>query len=128
MKFVPGKVDEWMDCGNKKVTVETNGRMLGFLHNDKKETLISKNSRLENSKIIEPCYIADDVVIENSTVGPNVSLGKGTHIKNTTIKNSLVQTYAKISNANLDDAMIGNFAVFDGAFTTISIGDYSVLE
>ena len=34
MKFVPGKVDEWMDCGNKDVTVETNSRMLGFLHND----------------------------------------------------------------------------------------------
>src|SRR5690606_32340388 len=32
MKFVPGKVGEWMDCGNKEVTVETNTRMLGFLH------------------------------------------------------------------------------------------------
>ena len=30
MKFVPGQVDEWMDCGNKNVTVETNTRMLGF--------------------------------------------------------------------------------------------------
>ena len=30
MKFVPGQVDEWMDCGNKDVTVETNTRMLGF--------------------------------------------------------------------------------------------------
>jgi glucose-1-phosphate thymidylyltransferase len=30
MKFVPGKVDEWMDCGNKNVTVETNSRMLGI--------------------------------------------------------------------------------------------------
>ena len=28
--FVTGKVDEWMDCGNKNVTVETNQRMLGF--------------------------------------------------------------------------------------------------
>ena len=34
MKFVPGKVDEWMDCGNKNVTVETNTKMLGFLHQD----------------------------------------------------------------------------------------------
>jgi hypothetical protein len=25
-----GSVDEWMDCGNKNVTVETNSRMLGF--------------------------------------------------------------------------------------------------
>jgi glucose-1-phosphate thymidylyltransferase len=32
--FKTGSVDEWMDCGNKEVTVETNSRMLGFLHQD----------------------------------------------------------------------------------------------
>jgi glucose-1-phosphate thymidylyltransferase len=52
MKFVPGKVDEWMDCGNKKVTVETNSRMLNFLNNDG-EKLVSDSVKLENSKIIE---------------------------------------------------------------------------
>ena len=128
MKFVPGKVDEWMDCGNKDVTVETNSRMLGFLQNDGKETLISKNIRLENSTIIEPCCIADDVVLINSTVGPNVSLGKATHLTNVKIKNSLVQTHAHLRNADLDNAMIGNHATFDGNFKNISIGDYSVLE
>jgi glucose-1-phosphate thymidylyltransferase len=47
---------------------------------------------------------------------------------NSTIKNSLVQTHAHIKNAVLDNAMIGNHANFDGNFTSISIGDYSVLE
>jgi glucose-1-phosphate thymidylyltransferase len=28
--FKTGSVDEWMDCGIKNVTVETNSRMLGF--------------------------------------------------------------------------------------------------
>jgi glucose-1-phosphate thymidylyltransferase len=127
MKFVPGKVDEWMDCGNKDVTVETNGRMLGFLHNDG-ENLISPSVRIENSTIIEPCFIDDDVVLINSVVGPNVSLGKATHLTDVKIKNSLVQTHVHIKNANLDNAMIGNHASFDGNFTSISIGDYSVLE
>lgn len=127
MKFVPGKVDEWMDCGNKDVTVETNTRMLGFLHHDGDE-LISKIVKLENATIIPPCYIGDDVVLINATVGPNVSLGKGCHVIDSTIKNSLVQTHAHIKNASLDNAMIGNHASFDGNFTSISIGDYSVLE
>jgi glucose-1-phosphate thymidylyltransferase len=39
-----------------------------------------------------------------------------------------VQTYSQIKNANLDNAMIGNHVVYDGKFTSISIGDYSVLE
>jgi glucose-1-phosphate thymidylyltransferase len=40
----------------------------------------------------------------------------------------LVQTHSHIKNANLDNAMIGNHVSFDGNFTSISIGDYSVLE
>ncbi|MPT36309.1 MAG: nucleotidyltransferase, partial [Flavobacterium sp.] len=127
LKFVPGTVDEWMDCGNKNVTVETNSRMLNFLHNDG-ETLVSTNIKNENSTIIPPCFIGDDVVLINATVGPNVSLGKGTIVDNSTIKNSLVQTNVTIKNATLDNAMIGNHASFDGNFTSISIGDYSVLE
>lgn len=127
MKFVPGQVDEWMDCGNKNVTVETNTRMLGFLYNDG-ENLVSADVKLENATIIPPCSIAEDVVLINTTVGPNVSLGKGCHVIDSTIKNSLIQTHAHIKNANLDNAMIGNHVNFDGNFTSISIGDYSVLE
>jgi glucose-1-phosphate thymidylyltransferase len=127
MKFVPGKVDEWMDCGNKDVTVETNSRMLGFLHRDGVH-LVDKNVKLENSTIIPPCYIGENVILINSTVGPNVSLGNGCHIQNSTVKNSLVQTHSHIKNANLDNAMIGNHASFDGKFISVSIGDYSVLE
>lgn len=127
MKFVPGKVDEWMDCGNKNVTVDTNNRMLGFLHADG-ENMVADSVVNNNSTIIPPCCIADGVVLTNSTVGPNVSLGKGTKVENSTIKNSLVQTNSTIKNATLDNAMIGNHAKFDGNFTSISIGDYSVLE
>jgi glucose-1-phosphate thymidylyltransferase len=127
MKFVPGKVDEWMDCGNKDVTVETNSRMLGFLHNDG-EHLVDYNVKLENSNIIPPCYIGKNVVLINTTVGPNVSLGDGSHVQNSEIKNSLVQNHSHIKNAQLDNAMIGNHVSFDGSFKSISIGDYSVLE
>ncbi len=127
MKFVPGKVDEWMDCGNKDVTVDTNNRMLNFLHNDGIH-LIDYDVKQENSTIIPPCYIGKGVVLINATVGPNVSLGDGCHVQKSTIKNSLIQTHSHIKNANLDNAMIGNHASFDGDFTSISIGDYSVLE
>ena len=128
MKFVPGEVSEWMDCGNKDVTVDTNNRMLKFIQDDAEEKMISDKVKMENSTIIPPCYIADDVILIDSVVGPNVSLGKGTHLTNVKIKNSLVQTHAHLKNADLDNAMIGNHATFDGNFKHISIGDYSVLE
>ncbi len=125
--FVPGKIDEWMDCGNKNITVETNSRLLNFLDQDG-ERLIAQNVVLEHATIIPPCYIGENVVLRNTTVGPNVSLGNGCLVENSTIKNSLIQHATTIKNANLDNAMIGSNASFNGAFTSISIGDYSVLE
>jgi len=126
MKFVPGQVDEWMDCGNKDVTVETNGRMLGFLQAEG-EKLVAKNVVLENAQIIPPCYVGQNVVIKNATVGPNVSLGDGCLVENTHVQDSLIQNHSTIRNAKLKDSMMGSHATFDGNFTSISIGDYSNL-
>ena len=125
--FKTGTVDEWMDCGNKEVTVETNQKMLGFL-SEAKKPLISENISNENSKIIEPCFIGKNVILKNSTVGPYASIGEGTVIEDSTVKNSIIQTHSKIKNAHLDNAMIGNYATFDGNFTNVSIGDYSELK
>ncbi|WP_282142899.1 sugar nucleotidyltransferase [Cellulophaga baltica] len=125
--FKTGTVTEWMDCGNKAVTIETNQRMLGFLEKDG-EPLVAASATLENANIIAPCFIGENVVLKNATVGPFVSIGNNTVIENSTVKNSLIQTNTKISNANLDNAMIGNHVVFNGNFESISIGDYSVLE
>ena len=126
--FKTGEVDEWMDCGNKAVTVDTNNRMLGFLQKDGEEQMIASSVQLNNSKILEPCYIGENVIISNSTVGPNVSIGDDCELTNVTVKNSLIQSHNTIKNANLDGAMIGNHVHYDGHFKTVSIGDYSVLE
>lgn len=126
--FKTGTVDEWMDCGNKAITIETNQRMLGFLKADGEEQLVADSAKLENSNIIEPCFIGENVVLKNTTVGPFVSVGNGTVIENSTIENSLIQTNSEIKNAKLNNAMIGNNVKYNGEFTSISIGDYSVLE
>jgi glucose-1-phosphate thymidylyltransferase len=126
--FKTGTVDEWMDCGNKNVTLETNSKMLGFIKNDGHETMIADSVVLENSKIIEPCMIAENVVLKNTTVGPNVSIGKDCVLVNVEIKDSLVQNNSQIKNAKLTEAMIGNHVKYDGEFTKISIGDYTTME
>ncbi len=126
--FKTGTVDEWMDCGNKAITIETNQRMLGFLKADGVEQLVAASAKLENSKIIEPCFIGENVVLKNTTIGPFVSVGNGTVIENSIIENSLIQTHSEITNAKLSNAMIGNNVKFNGEFTSISIGDYSILE
>ena len=125
--FKTGTVEEWMDCGNKEVTVETNQRMLAIL-NEGDETLVSSEMTQLNSKIIMPCFIGKGVVLKNSTIGPFTSIGAGTIIEDSNVKNSIIQTQSVIKNATLENAMIGNHVVFDGNFTDVSIGDYSELK
>ncbi len=125
-KFIPGKVDAWMDCGKKDPTVDTNKQVLGFEQADG-NNLVSEDVVLENSEIIQPCYVGKNVVLKNTKIGPYVSIGENSVVENATISNSLIQTNVQISNANFDNAMIGNFAKFNGKFTSISIGDYTEL-
>ena len=125
-QFTLGKVDEWMDCGNKAVTVETNTRILNL---DQEEyTTVNPNAVVENSLIIPPCFIGDGVVIKDSKIGPNVSLGNGTVVESSNIDNSLIQEQSVITNANLSDSMIGNNAKYYGVSRSISLGDYSELD
>ena len=125
-RFVPGEVKEWMDCGNKEITVETNSKMLRFLAAEGKE-LIDPSAILENTTLTPPCYIGKNVVLKNVTLGPGVSIGEGTQVINSTLKDSIIQKNSVVENAQLEKAMIGNHVRYNGAYTSISIGDYSEL-
>lgn len=124
MQFVTGKVDEWWDCGNKDATVQTNQRLL-----DTKSNLFHIPTERFNggTKIIQPCYIGENVKIINSTVGPFVSIGDNTVINQCTIENSIIQSNSKISNMNFKNSMIGNFVEVDGKSSELSLGDYSTV-
>ncbi|MEO9532477.1 MAG: sugar phosphate nucleotidyltransferase [Crocinitomicaceae bacterium] len=124
-KFKPGEVTEWLDCGNKVVTVHTNQRVLEF---DKDKKLVSDTASIENSVVIPPCYIGDGAVIANSVIGPHVSIGANTSVTNSVIVNSNIQKHATIENANIKDSMIGNHANVLSSARDISIGDYTTID
>ncbi|MCW0508550.1 sugar phosphate nucleotidyltransferase [Riemerella anatipestifer] len=125
-KFSLGKVNDWMDCGNKNATVETNSKILQY----EKESVsfFPSSAKIENSLIIPPCFIGENVVIKNSKIGPNVSLGNNTEVVNSNIDNSLIQEKTLINHGNLSNSMIGNSAKYFGVSREISLGDYSVLD
>lgn len=125
-KFSLGKVDDWMDCGNKNATVETNGKILEYEKDEFKKYPESAN--IQNSLIIQPCYIGEGVEISNSKIGPYVSLGKGTKVINSNIDNSLIQEKTVIDHGNLSNSMIGSSAHYFGVAREISLGDFSVLD
>jgi glucose-1-phosphate thymidylyltransferase len=127
MRFMPGEVDEWLDCGNKEVTVITNQRVLEY-DSEKGIELVDPSAKLLNSVIIPPCYIGKDVVLENSVVGPHVSLGKGSVVTNSIIKNSILQHHSIILDANLKDSMLGSYSKYKGLARDLSLSDYSIIS
>jgi glucose-1-phosphate thymidylyltransferase len=122
LKFQPGKIDEWLDCGNKEAVVYTNGRMLDL---KKYHHLVSDSLELNNSIVIPPCFIGENVKISNSVVGPYVSIGDNSIVEQSVIANSIIQHNTTITNANLEDSMLGSEVAYVGKASDISIGDYS---
>jgi glucose-1-phosphate thymidylyltransferase len=126
IKFSPGQISEWLDCGNKDATVYTNQRILEF--KSKSEKLVNDSAVIENSVIVPPCYIGAGVKIINSVVGPYASVGVKTVIKNSIVSNSIIQAHTKISNSNLTNSMVGNNAELEGRILDLSIGDFNSIK
>jgi len=123
--FVPGQVDEWLDCGNKNATIFTNERYLTYLPASE---LVSGNSKVENSVLIQPVYIGEGAVVKNSVVGPYVSVGKKSIVENSVLSSCILQENAKVKDANLRNSMIGNHAEVKGKAADLSLGDFNVIH
>jgi len=121
-RFMPGEVDDWMDCGNRRVTVETNSRMLEFL-GDQANT--AADATVENSVIIPPCIIQEGAVIRNAVIGPRVTIGPKTHVVDSVLSDCLVGSHTHLEGANLTGSMVGNHARIVRKAEDISLGDYS---
>jgi glucose-1-phosphate thymidylyltransferase len=125
ISLYPGNVAEWLDCGNKDATVQTNSRMLEIKH---PENYIAKTVNNVNSVIISPCYIGENVQIINSVIGPHVSVGNGTVIQNSVISKSIIQSNANIVSAIISNSMAGNSSSVEGNPADLNISDYSTLK
>lgn len=122
VQFRAAEVTEWLDCGNKDATVHTNMRILDIKNGEK---TISNSMVNNNSVIIEPCFIGENVILENSVVGPYVSIGDGTVIKKSIITNSIIQEKSYLENKIMENSMLGNHVSIKGTIDSISVGDYS---
>ncbi len=121
-KLYPGEVQEWLDCGNKDSTVNTNRAVLEHLNAD---CLIDKSAMLENSTVLTPSFIGANVIIRNSVIGPYVSIGDKTVLENCIIKNAIIQSHTRIKNRIISNSMIGNHVTMGGQPEELSVGDYS---
>ncbi|OWV04212.1 sugar phosphate nucleotidyltransferase [Fibrobacter sp. UWH1] len=105
-KFRTAPVKEWLDCGLPETLIETN---TWLLNNRLSGTIDQNTAELNNhNAIIPPCHIGKNCRIENSTIGPNVTIGDNCILKDAIIKDCVVWNNVERNSINCENQIIAN--------------------
>lgn len=116
-------VNNWYDCGKISILLETNAILL-----DKKGYASANLPLYDNTIIINPVSIGKDCVIQNSIIGPHVTIGENTMINYSIVKNSIIGNYASIKEVVLQNSVVGNDAGITGMRQSLNIGDNTEID
>ena len=121
------KIGGWFDCGKFDAVIETNHVLL-----DKRKGNLSEEQALarsglkeKNNLIIEPCHIPANAQIQNSILGPYVSIGENVVINSSLLSNSIVGDNSELRNVNVTNSIIGDNTLVKGDSKSINIGNNS---
>jgi glucose-1-phosphate thymidylyltransferase len=108
----------WYDAGKLDTLLDTNRAML-------ERGRARRPASVPGSRIIDPVYIEDGVVLTDATVGPNVSVHAGAVIERSTVRDSIIGSQSRITDCALSGSLIGDDVVLEGVRGEVSIGDHS---
>lgn len=111
------KVDVWLDCGTPEALLDTNRYLLG--------TYDQSVYGFPGTTVRPPVYIAEGARVENSVVGPYVSVDRGAHVTGAIVRDSILSEGCRIEDVVLERSIIGNDALVHGNYTTLNVGDSS---
>jgi glucose-1-phosphate thymidylyltransferase len=115
-------VEGWYDAGQNETLIDTNRVML------EKGRARKPASLGDGARIVDPVYIEDGACITNSTVGPNVSIGAGTVIEGSEVRDSVIGEKSQIHRSRLKGSIIGNHVKLDGLTGVVTVGDHSEVK
>jgi glucose-1-phosphate thymidylyltransferase len=118
-RVIPLPVTEWEDCGNAETLLGTNRFLLQRQNRDVRAR--------DGSVIVAPSFVADDAVIERSVIGPFASIGSGVTVRDSLVRDCIVEERAQISEALVDCSIVGRRARISGLARGLNIGDDSVV-
>jgi glucose-1-phosphate thymidylyltransferase len=113
----------WYDCGKKDSLLETNANLLKKL-----EFASDEVPFFENTIIIHPVSIADGCDIQNSIIGPNVTIGEQAKIQSSIVSNSIIGAYTVMDTIVLNNSLIGSDTFVRGNSQSLNIGDNTEID
>jgi glucose-1-phosphate thymidylyltransferase len=121
-QFLAEPVDVWEDCGKPETVLETNRYLLDHGHDNGLDTAS------EDSFIIPPVHIDPTARIVRSIVGPYVTIAPHCEVRNSLIRDSIVDEGAHIVDAMLEHSLIGKEALVRGQYQKLNVGDSSSVD
>ncbi|MEX1071210.1 MAG: sugar phosphate nucleotidyltransferase [Anaerolineales bacterium] len=116
-------VDEWLDAGLPETVLETNRKLL-----EKGRDNSAEQGARKGVTIKPPVYVHPEATIENSTLGPYVSIGRGSVVRNSQIENTVIERDVQIENCTLAGSLIGERSQVRGVKGTVNVGDDSRVD
>ena len=114
-RFEIEQIDIWEDCGNVEALLDTNRYLL--------TAQPPSPAQRAGSLIVPPSFVHRDAMLEDAVVGPYASIGAGTVIRNSVVRDSIVEENAEIVDAILQRSVIGSKTVIQGSARSISVGE-----
>ena len=115
-KFKTFEITGWYDCGKPETLLETNRHLLSRIKSARK---------LKGSVVIPPVFVSRTATVNNSILGPYVSVADEAVIKDSIIRDSIISERAEVNNSRLQSSLIGNNAMVLGVFHQLNVGDSS---
>jgi glucose-1-phosphate thymidylyltransferase len=72
--------------------------------------------------------IPDSCVVKNSIIGPNVSIGEKTVIRDSILRDVIIGSDSEIENSILHHSIIGSDATLKGLSQSLNIGDNTEID
>lgn len=117
--FRTQKVNMWLDCGKPETVLETNRYLLD--HGCDNSHQIAR----EGVTIISPSYVDPGADIQHAIIGPYATISADCHIRNSIIRDSIIDRAAKVTDSLLDQSLVGEEAAIGGRMRTVNVGDHS---
>jgi glucose-1-phosphate thymidylyltransferase len=102
MRIRTEKVLQWLDAGTPRALIDTNAYLLEHRLRPQ-DGIVAGGSNI----LIHPVYIHESSRVENSIIGPNVSIGENCSISRSIIKNSIVDDGSNLAEVTLENSLIG---------------------
>ena len=120
LKMRVEKVDVWLDSGTPESLLETNRYLLehGFDNS-------SKLTPAENTVIIPPVFIHPTAQVQQSVIGPDVSVGENVILQSCLVRESIIGPGSNLKSCRLEDSLIGHNVSLKGQTGRANMGDNS---